>query len=355
MILHLIAYDKFTEDFIKRTNYLFDESEHLFFVFGKKSDDNIKSINANVNNVVYREKFTNRFSCGLFLLRKILVANKVIIHALFFSDLYLRLLLLLQPIAGNKYFWNIWGYDLYNAYWEREKTPKREKLRIRFIRKLKAVGYIPKDYEFLCKHYKTVAKFYLASYSYDFFTPETDVSEEDKQTINILLGNSATEECQYEKSIDILEKYLDKPIKVKCVLSYPKENQKYREKIIEYGHKKLGDRFIPLVGFMTYEKYMKLLSGIDIAIFNHNRQQALGNIASLLYLGKRVYINPENGCKDYFEHMGAKVFSTDNLTEADICKSDCIELKYLNRKAIDEFFSDEQFKKRWKKIFDNKY
>lgn len=353
MILHLIAYEKFTEDFIKRINHLFDKSEHLFLVFGEKPDDGIKSVSA--KNVVYSRDFSNKLSCGLFLMRNILTANKVIIHALFLSDVYLRLLLLLQPIAGNKYFWNIWGYDLYNAYWGREKTVAREKLRIRFISKLKAVGYIPGDYEFLRKHYITDAKFYLASYSYDFFTPEVEVAEADKQTINILLGNSATEECQYEKAIDMLEKYADKPIKVKCVLSYPKENLKYREKIIEYGHKKLGDKFMPLVDFMTYEKYTELLSGIDIAIFNHNRQQALGNIASLLYLGKRVYINPENACKGYFEQMGARVFSTEDLSEEDICKSDCIELKDINRKAIDEFFSDEQFKERWRKIFDEKY
>ena len=36
--------------------------------------------------------------------------------------------------------------------------------------------------------------------------------------------------------------------------------------------------------------YLKILGKIDIAIFNHERQQAVGNITSLLGLGKKVYI-----------------------------------------------------------------
>lgn len=353
MILHLIAYEKFTEDYIKRINALFGEKNHLFLVFGEKPEADIKSVHA--DNVIYSLDFSNKFKCAYFMVKKILSSDKVIIHALFLSNLYLRLLLMLQPIAGDKFFWNIWGYDLYNAYWNRNKEVEREKLRIKFIKKLKAVGYIPGDFDFLKKHYETSAKFYLASYSYDFFTPEVDETSEDNNTINILLGNSATEECQYEEAIDLLSHFSNKPIKVKCVLSYPKENEKYRDKIVKYGHEKLGDKFVPLIGFMTYEKYTELLSGIDIAIFNHNRQQALGNIASLLYLGKRVYINPANGCKGYFEQMGAKVFSTEDLVETAICKYDPKELKNINRKAIDEFFSDQQFKERWRKIFEESY
>lgn len=353
MILHLIAYEKFTEDYIIRINRVFEENQHLFVVFGEKPESNIRNVNA--NNVIYSIDFANKIQCAIFLIKKILKADKLIIHALFLSDMYLRLLLFLQPVAGNKYFWNIWGYDLYNAYWNRDKFVVREKLRIRFIKKIKAVGYIPDDYLFLKNNYETAAKFYLASYSYDFYYPEIDAPSETKNTINILLGNSATEECQYEEIIDKLTQFSDKEILVKCVLSYPKENDEYRNKIVRYGKDKLGDKFIPLIDFMPYEKYTELLSEIDVAIFNHNRQQALGNIASLLYLGKKVYVNPANGCKDYFEKMGAKIFSTESLSEADICKCNSKKLQAINRKVIDKFFSDQQFKERWRRIFEEDY
>lgn len=213
------------------------------------------------------------------------------------------------------------------------------------------MGYIKGDYDFLKKHYKTEAKFFLASYSYDFFEPQSQYTLQDEKTVNILLGNSATPECQYEKAIDMLVPYRDKDILVKCVLSYPKESGGYRRRVIEYGREKLGEKFIPLTGFMPYEKYTEMLEGIDIAIFNHNRQQALGNIASLLYLGKRVFINPDNACKGYFEDIGAEVFSTEDLSEKDIMKQRDGVLSVKNRQAIELFFSDAAFKERWEKIF----
>lgn len=353
MVLHLIAYEKFTEDYIKRINELFGKKNHTFLVFGTKSEHNIKNIEE--DNVVYSTNFTNKIKCAVFMTKKILYADKVIIHALFLSDIYLKLLLILQPFVGEKYFWNIWGYDLYNAYWNRDKFTKRERLRIKFIKKLKAVGYIYGDYKFLKEHYDTNAKFYIASYTYDFFTPEVYARGDDNETVNILLGNSATEECRYEEMIDLLAGFCNKSIKVKCVLSYPKENVEYRNRISKYGKEKLGDRFEALTDFTSFEEYTKLLSSIDIAIFNHNRQQALGNIASLLYLGKRVFINPQNACKGYFEDMGAKVFSTEDICEEDICKCDESDLKKINRTVIDKFFSDKEFKSRWVKIFEEKY
>ncbi len=353
MILHIIAYEKFTEDYIKRINKLFNVNDHRFLVFGEKNCSEIREVTA--NNVVYSINFSSKLGCALYLIKNILKAKKVIIHALFLSDMYMKVLILLQPLCTGKYFWNIWGYDLYNVYWNRNDNLKREQLRKKFISRLKAVGYIKGDYEFLKKHYDTNAKFYLASYSYDFYTPEMEITGKDKNQINILLGNSATRECQYEEIIDRLKEYSDLPIMVKCVLSYPTKNVEYREHIINYGKMTLGEKFEPLVDFMTYEEYTKLLSGIDIAVFNHNRQQALGNIASLLYLGKRVYINPMNACKEYFEDIGAQVYSVEDLDKEDICKKDTQELKQINRKAIDDFFSDEQFKERWRKIFEEKY
>ena len=353
MILHLIAYEKFTEDYITRINRLFDSKNHLFLVFGQKDYSDIKEVKA--ENVVYSVDFASKFKCACFLVKNIIKAKKVIIHALFLSNTYLRLLVILQPFSKKKYFWNIWGYDLYNAYWDKNKNSGREKLRIRFIKNLRAVGYIHGDYDFLLEHYETNAKFYLASYTYDFFMPEASINQKNKETVNILLGKSATEECQYDQAIDFLEQFKDMPIRIKCVLSYPKENRDYRNHVIAHGKKVFGEKFEPLVDFMSFEEYTELLSEIDIAIFNHNRQQALGNIASLLYLGKRIFINPMNSCKNYFEDIGAKVYSTEDLQISEICKKDCTELKKINRKAIDKFFSDKEFKERWRKIFDEKF
>ena len=352
MILHIFLYDKFSHDYIEKINELFDPKQHIFWNYGTLPSAEIRSVKTenSLFNLQYKSKI-----CELYhLYRLMLKADIIIAHSLFVPKSYLLLFDIFITFR-KKFFWNIWGGDLYDAYWERKDSIKlriREIFRRYFIRKLKYVGYIPGDYTFLKEHYKTKAIFFLESYIYDFFVPRVEADESDKESINILLGNSATETSQYEKSIDMLIKYVERPIKVKCILSYPKKNATYREKIIRYGREKLGEKFVPIVDFMTYEKYTELLSGIDIAIFNHNRQQALGNIASLLYLGKRIFINPENACKSYFEAIGAKVFSTENLTEEDICKKNDLGMAEKNRKAIDVFFSDSEFYKRWSKVFE---
>ena len=352
-VLHLIRYEKFTCDYINRINNLFNPKDHLFIVFGNKIYPNIRNVVA--ENTVYTSDFKSKGLCSFYIVKEIIKSEKVILHALFFSKKYLNLLLILQPFSKSKYFWNIWGYDLYNMYWEREEDVKKEKLRRKFIKNLRAVGYIPGDYVFLKEHYQTEAKFYLASYSYDFFVPEIPQNENDKYTINILLGNSATEECQYDEAIDLLSKYKDHPIKIKCILAYPQENIEYINQVVSHGKAVFGDKFEALTEYMSYEDYTQMLSGIDIAIFNHNRQQALGNIASLLYLGKRVYINSKNACKGYFEDLGAVVYDLNDLSEKDICKNSGNDLMKKNREAIDVFFSDKNFKSRWETIFEDKF
>lgn len=352
MILHIFLYDKFSHDYIEKINELFDPEQHIFWNYGALPSAEIRSVQT--DNSLFNLEYKNKLSELYQLYRLIIKADKVIIHSLFVPKAYLVLIDILITFNREKFFWNIWGGDLYDAYWERKNSMKlrvKEVFRRYLIRKLKYVGYIPGDYVFLKEHYKTEADFFLVSYIYDFYIPYVETDQNDKDSINILLGNSATETSQYEKSIDMLVRYADKPIKVKCILSYPAKNVKYREKIIKYGRERLGEKFEPIVDFMTYEKYTELLSGIDIAIFNHNRQQALGNIASLLYLGKRIFINPENACKSYFEAMGAEVFSTEDLTEQEICKKDNHDMAEKNRKAIDEFFSDRKFYERWNRIF----
>lgn len=349
MILHIFPNDKFAYDYIKRINELFDSSEHLFYVFGEKFEKELEDLNfVNVRHIGWYKMCFNKN-----LILDMLKSDKVIFHSLLVPGSFLVTVDLILPFIHNKCFWNIWGADLYNAFWERNDHQAKELLRRCFIRSIRAVGYIPGDYVFLKQHYKTKAKFYLSSYTYEFDDVVEKVQHDN--CVNILLGNSATKESRYHEAIDMIAKLNPSNIKVFCVLSYPKENNEYRNEVISYGKKVLGEAFEPLTGFMRYSEYMKLLSSIDVAIFNHNRQQALGNIASLLFLGKRVFVNPQNACKEYFENIGAELYSTEGFTNDMLYKGTPIEIVNNNRKAILDFFSNEQFCARWSKIFFSNY
>lgn len=344
--------EKFTFDYVERINRLFDKNDHFFWIYKDSKNDKIKKVSD--SNVMYSKQCSNVFKEYMSLCNCLRHSDRVIVHSLFVPFGYLVVLAFLSLFHPKKFFWNIWGADLYNSYWMRNSSLKhklKDFVKRIFIRHIGSVGYIKSDYDFLKLHYKTKAKFFISSYTYDFHDLPSDSSDSD--SINILIGNSATRECQYEEIIELLSQ-IKKQLKVFCVLAYPdnKEADEYREKIIKMGNDLLGDRFIPLVDYVSYDDYMKLLSGIDIAIFNHNRQQALGNIASLLYLKKKVFINPLNGCKQYFEDLGAKVFSTNDLTENDVVKQTDFEYGEKNRSAIMDFFNDKHFYERWNDIFE---
>ena len=61
MIVHVFIYEKFAEDYIQRINRLFDSTDHLFFIYGRKALENIKTIHG--DNVFFSSNFNNIFSC----------------------------------------------------------------------------------------------------------------------------------------------------------------------------------------------------------------------------------------------------------------------------------------------------
>lgn len=350
MILHIIQYEKFTADYIQKINLLFDKKEHLFFVHGDKTDSGIKSIED--DNIVFSSQYKGKAKIARALFRLMKKADKIILHSIFCPGFLFLTLIAYVHFGGKKYFWNIWGADLYDAYRKRNQSIGlriKEVLRRYFIRHIHAVGYIKGDFDYLKKHYKTKATFFTASYAYEF--SDIPSAEDGEDAVNILLGNSANPSCQYPEAIDMLRPYANRNIKAYCILSYPTDDKAYINKIVSYGKAVLGERFIPLTGFMPYKEYMALLSNIDLAVFNNNRQQALGNIASLLYYGKRVYVNPANACLEYFQDFGCTLYSTEELCDESIQKGCPSEVKKENRCAILNFFSDEAFRQRWESIF----
>ncbi len=351
-ILHIFPYEKFTFDYITKIERCFDPSAHSFYIYGKKQSDAIKECREGISKLYFVE--TVGVGEAVKLIKGFSNYDKIILHSLFIPPMLLIAFSCIIKNISSKVFWVIWGADLYDTYWSKDKNVMhkiRELFRKHFIKYVKAVGYIPSDYAYLKKCYETDAKFYLASYSYDFF----DIPEKSKEddTINILVGNSATESCQHTEAIDLISSLGLKNVKLWCVLSYP-HNKSYIEKVALYGKETFGDRFIPLVDFMPYENYMEMLSNIDIAIFNNNRQQALGNIAGLLFYGKTVFVNPKNGCLDYFKQMGATIFSTEEFSKELVTKLH-YGIKEKNQRIILKFFSDNCFAERWRKIFESEF
>ena len=60
---------------------------------------------------------------------------------------------------------------------------------------------------------------------------------------------------------------------------------------------------------MPLEEYTKVISECSICIMNHDRQQAVGNIISMIWMGSKVYLNEHNLVYQYFTNIGIKVYS----------------------------------------------
>ena len=93
------------------------------------------------------------------------------------------------------------------------------------------------------------------------------------------------------EALDWLSKYRDEDIRIICPLSYGDMN--YAHKVEDRGKGYFGVKFKPIYDYMSIDDYSRLLSSIDIAIYNNNRQQATGNIEILGYLGKKIFVRSD--------------------------------------------------------------
>lgn len=137
-----------------------------------------------------------------------------------------------------------------------------------------------------------------------------------------------------------------------CPLSYAHEsNPEYKAMVINKGKELFGEKFIPLTEFMPFEKYLEILDKVDIAIFNHKRQQALGNITTLLGLGKKVYIREEITTWQFCKDHDLKVYSA-NVNYDDLFEEMDEGIRQKNIENVKSKFSEEKLVEDLKQIFD---
>jgi hypothetical protein len=86
----------------------------------------------------------------------------------------------------------------------------------------------------------------------------------------------------------------------------------YRDIVIEKGNFLFGECFYPVVKFMQKEDYFDLISSCSVVIFNHYRQQALGNMNVMLYFGARIYLSEKSITYQYYKSLGYHVFSLES-------------------------------------------
>ncbi|TDX42941.1 4-alpha-L-fucosyltransferase (glycosyl transferase family 56) [Halanaerobium congolense] len=352
--LHIMNDDKFIEPYIRFIEEYFYFQKHKFIILSKNNKNSYYNNKKNIFQYHSKKDY-------LKILKDLYLTDNIFLHGLFNRNIFI--ILFTNPWLLKKCKWILWGGDLYSY----KKRLKKRKLKSKIynymifyvIKNIEGIiTYIKGDYKLAQQWYKTKANYYkcicylsnIPSYN----IPKTNfkINTHNKEHIFIQVGNSADPSNNHVEILDKIKenKNENEKIKIICPLSYGKEDQK--KKVIKYGKKVFGKDFVPLTKFMDLKTYNKLLSNIDIAIFNHQRQQAMGNILTLLYLGKKVYIRDDIVTWDFMQENDIKVFSFNNSNN-DLLDEIDSEVAKKNRKKIDFRFNIDVFIEEWSNIFNS--
>lgn len=387
MILHLMHDEKFCDNTIKNFEKV-NPGNNKYLVF--KADKDKGS---------YRFISNPELTCEFFYEHENLddhvtttpAVKGIIAHSI--SSVFASAILALSKKV--KLYWVVWGYDMYTlpkiepglyapetlSYLTGENRwlhlswtiNKYEPLRFLFYttRKKKNVWnliesaqrevdyfvtYIREDYELYKEKYpETKCEFFDAAFfNLNQYVGDTFMDQKIAGK-NILIGNSNSPESNHLDVIQFLKSVpLAEDTKVYIPLSYG-DNDSYKEAVIQRAEQLWGSRSFPLLGFMPQQAYLGILLTCGVGIFYHHRQQAMGNIIAMLWLGARIYMAAANPAFQFFKRLGIHVFDLQNdfqnhglnaLTENQVA---------TNRAVLAKAFSAEKVEQDYQNLVRNIY
>lgn len=372
MIIHFVVDEKIIDQIID--NFLQVSPNHQFLVFTENKNDNF-------NHITYTGPFIRSFNYIEDDINEVLSNTKA--DAIILHQLNLKFANTVNKIKNSiQIAWIAWGFDVYSLpnikpslyapitkqfilkcrpasslVWSIKKynfarvifyrlKGKRDPYREIF----KAIDrinffstYIREDFDYFSKYYhKNNLGFLESSFStIDQYLAGNNNLRVDEFATSVIIGNSNTLESNYLDVIGKIQEKRDQINKIYCVLSYGKNND-HKKQVISEGEKQLGDKFQPLTDFMPREQYLEMLQSCSAGIFFHYRQQAMGNIIALLYLGSRVYLSERNPAYNFFLRNGIVVNSFENDFDRYLNTKLSYEDAENNRKKLDLIFSKEK-------------
>ena len=351
-VLHIVSNDKFTVGYINFMKMKMPVQDH-FFIISKVPE---RSGFADLKNIYFVERSRILQAC-LKIKKLAREADQIIVSGAF--DCW-KIGLLFGVKDLNKTFLHFWGGDFYGLgnppenIWEIIK----KSLKYRCYKKCAGLVFlIEGEYDKFFELTHVSQNHYVAPMPEDpkvmIDLTEYRKMENNSGVIRIIIGNSATETNQHKEIIDWMTDYMDRNIEVYVPLSYG--NKQYKEQIIEYGYDKLGEKFFPLVDFMDIYSYTKLLSSMDIGIFNNNRQQALGNINVMLAMGKKLYLRKDTSMWESYCKEGYVIFSVSDARFLSFQEFTHFSVKdaEANEKLSDRENKAERAMRQWNVIFKN--
>lgn len=371
-ILHITTDNKFISHALTSFENVYPK-QNMVWMFAKGHDGHVSKNHRDL-------EFTFLDTLKPSFLRNLKDFDLVVIHGF---DLFKFPLVALAP-ATVKFAWLGWGYDYYSFIYANSddlllpdtlylknkcnhrsvkhslhpvkllKKMVRKVIEVAFRKKgLKRIGSISpvlkEDYELLkiAELLKPLPAFVPWNYG---SLEESLVKNFIGQRVTgdaILMGNSASFTNNHLEAFELIKKTEDvSGIHPKIVAPLSYGDDCYKKAIMEQGALTFGERFQPVVDFMSIDEYVALLKQCGFAIMNHKRQQAVGNIVIMLYLGARVFLRGDNPTCQMLKNDGAILNTLAELekqpgllktplTEAEIQTNIAILYKHWSKQAID--------------------
>jgi hypothetical protein len=271
-------------------------------------------------------------------------AERVILHGLFHDELFLPLLLSHQ--IARKCFWVMWGGDLHpddlrgfelwrHAHLRRWAVPRIARL----------VTYLPEDARYAREVFGARGSWQECLCYPSNLVPEVDAGLVENGKA-VLVGHSADPtNCHAEIFRRIAEQGLGER-EVICPLSYG--GQQSAKEVVALGRRLFGVRFRPLLEMLPLPEYRRLLASVGIAIFGHRRQQGMGNIISLLAMGKTVMLRRDIESFPFLTGLGVALRTMDQFSLEALPR----EASASNRQIVLGYFTQDRLLRQWRAIFD---
>ena len=329
----------------------FTPSDHVFV--GKYPDES---------------KFTQIGQCGIVqsrslkMIRYLYKADHIIVHGMFNKAVILALFF--QPWLAKKSNWVVFGADIYSY-----KKPNKsfvEKIFEKMKRRIaKRVPYISTfsdgDWALVQEWYGAKGKNLKVSYPLAGCNKELVESlhavQKTGDTVNIIIGNSATATNQHIEALDMLSHFKEQNIRIHLPLNYGLGDYKtYAQKVIDHAVSVFGEEKVcPLTEKLSGEDYLRYLNQMDVGLFNNNRQQAMGNITQCVLCGAKVYIRKDTNMWEHYRNLGCSLYDIEEIpqmTTLDELQAEDADQKARNIAAMSDRQDMGLKISIWKNIFD---
>ncbi|CAA6810235.1 MAG: Glycosyltransferase [uncultured Sulfurovum sp.] len=351
--LHVFSDAPYTEKFIRFIEKYFDPNEHEFIILCQKQSKFLDFYKQRKNcKVTYTKNIYFNFK-DLFKHSK-----KIIIHQLNKPILMLSLIIFYKK-AFKKMVWSIWGGDVYFYKYKSNsfKDNMIELLRKIVIAKIPLISYwIKGDYLKVKEVYKSKAKGIKAKYPspIDIAKIENIKLDVHKQEdpVRIFVGNSADPSNEHIETFKLLQKFQNENIEVVSVLSYG-GSEHYREEVMATGKEFFKNKFKPISTYMNFNEYLSFINSMDICVFNHKRQQGLGNQLVFFILEKKVFISHTTTPFSTYKDLGIDIYSTEDIVKLDFQNfiTQSKDKKKESRRLTLEDMSEECIMNEWNEVF----